>query len=246
MTDELALAFARHRLEDELLRLLVEQEDRGRLGAEDRPRDVHDRLQQGAVLLLAAERPGRDRGAKRALVHHCPPVFEAVRYRRLLSCGGVSLGCFASMSAANAAMCGAAKLLPVARIVPPPGQATSTSMPRAKNSTGGRRVRVPGPRVVLLVAADRDHRREPPREALDRHVVRGRDDHRAAEVGAVGELVQRLGEPLLRRREAHVDHVEALLDGMAQTGEDAGRRCRWRRRRARGRCGARSRGRARG
>src|SRR5439155_1104674 len=36
-----------------------------------------------------------------------------------------------------AAMCGAAKLLPVARIDPPPGQATSTSMPRAKNSTGG-------------------------------------------------------------------------------------------------------------
>ena len=41
------------------------------------------------------------------------------------------------MSAAIPAMHGVAKLLPVARIVPPPSQATSTSTPRAKNSTGG-------------------------------------------------------------------------------------------------------------
>ena len=34
-------------------------------------------------------------------------------------------------------MCGAAKLLPVQRSVPPPSHATSTSTPRAKNSTGG-------------------------------------------------------------------------------------------------------------
>jgi len=33
--------------------------------------------------------------------------------------------------------CGVAKLLPVQRRVPPPGQATSRSTPRAKNSTGG-------------------------------------------------------------------------------------------------------------
>ena len=35
------------------------------------------------------------------------------------------------------AMCGVAKLLPVALIVSPPSQATSTLRPRAKNSTGG-------------------------------------------------------------------------------------------------------------
>ena len=34
-------------------------------------------------------------------------------------------------------MHGVAKLLPEARIVPPPSHATSTSTPRAKNSTGG-------------------------------------------------------------------------------------------------------------
>ena len=77
--DELAFAFSRDGLEDELLGLLVEQEDRRRLGAEDRARDVHDRLEQRPVLLLAAERSGRDGGAERALVHQCPPVFEAVR-----------------------------------------------------------------------------------------------------------------------------------------------------------------------
>jgi hypothetical protein len=50
--------------------------------------------------------------------------------------------------------------------------------------------------------------------------VRGRHDHRAPEVRAVGEIVERLGEAPLRRREAHVDHVEALLDGVLETGED--------------------------
>ena len=34
-------------------------------------------------------------------------------------------------------MCGVAKLFPVERIVAPPSHATSTSRPRAKNSTGG-------------------------------------------------------------------------------------------------------------
>ena len=49
----------------------------------------------------------------------------------------VSSGCAASTSAQMPAMCGAAKLFPLARIVPPPGHAMSTSMPCAKNSTGG-------------------------------------------------------------------------------------------------------------
>ena len=40
-------------------------------------------------------------------------------------------------SAQIPATCGVAKLLPVHRIVSPPSQATSTSTPRAKNSTGG-------------------------------------------------------------------------------------------------------------
>ena len=40
-------------------------------------------------------------------------------------------------SAQIPATCGVAKLLPLERIVEPPSQATSTPMPRAKNSTGG-------------------------------------------------------------------------------------------------------------
>src|SRR5439155_22720371 len=43
--------------------------------------------------------------------------------------------------------------------------------------------------------------------------------HRPAEVGAVGELVQEAGDLLLGGREAHVDHVETLLDGPAQAGQ---------------------------
>src|SRR5581483_9987480 len=74
-------------------------------------------------------------------------------------------------------------------------------------------------RVVALVAPDRDDRREPPRVRLDRHVVRGGDQHRPLEVGRVGELAKRVAELSLRRREAHVDDVVSLLDRPAETGE---------------------------
>ena len=74
-------------------------------------------------------------------------------------------------------------------------------------------------RVVVLVAADGDDRREAPRERFDRHVVRGGDQHGALEVGGVGQLVQVVAEFTLGRGEAHVDHVVALLDRPAQAGE---------------------------
>src|SRR5438094_174386 len=45
-------------------------------------------------------------------------------------------------------------------------------------------------------------------------------ENRAAEVGAVRELVQEFRELALRRRETHVDHVEALLDRPAQAAEE--------------------------
>ena len=98
----------------------------------------------------------------------------------LFSWKGVSPGCFESTSAESPAMCGAAKLLPVHRSVLPPNQATSRSTPRAKNSTGGVGFAYHSQGVGSLVAPDRDHRREAPRVALDRHVVRRRDEHRAA------------------------------------------------------------------
>ncbi len=117
-------------------------------------------------------------------------------------------------------MCGAAKLLPVARSVLPPNHATSRSTPRAKNSTGGLGFAYHSQESSPSWEPDRDHRREAPRIALDRHVVRRGDEHRAAEVGGVGELVQELGELALRRREAEVDDLEALLDRVAETAED--------------------------
>src|SRR6185437_13691405 len=79
-----------------------------------------------------------------------------------------------------------------------------------------------GERVVELVARDRDHRREPPRVARDRHVVGRGDDDAALEVGGVGEVVQHLDEPALRGREAHVDDVVALLDRPAQALDEHG------------------------
>ena len=117
-------------------------------------------------------------------------------------------------------MCGVAKLLPVQRILLPPTHATLTSTPRAKNSTGGSQVVEEDEGITLLVAGDGDHGRELPRVALDRHVVRGGDEHRALEVSRVRELVQDGRKLALRRREAHVDDVEALLDRPLQAAEE--------------------------
>jgi hypothetical protein len=54
-----------------------------------------------------------------------------------LTWNAVSHGCLLRINATMALTCGAAKLLPVAVIEPWSAQATSTSMPRAPNSTGG-------------------------------------------------------------------------------------------------------------
>src|SRR4029079_188709 len=78
---------SRDRLEDELVRLLVEQEDRCRLGGEDRPRDVHDRREQLAVRrLVPAQHPRRGLAPPVQLVAHpSPPAFVAVRWSTLFS-----------------------------------------------------------------------------------------------------------------------------------------------------------------
>ena len=74
--------------------------------------------------------------------------------------------------------------------------------------------------IRVLVAADRDDACEPPREALHGHVVCGGDEHRPFEVRDVGELVQPLAVPPFRRRQAHVDDVETLLDRPLEPGEE--------------------------
>src|SRR6185503_11121509 len=130
-------SLARDRLEHELVRVLVVEEDRRRLRTEDRARDVDDGLEERPVrLLVAAEHSGRGRFAS-LLAHPAPSVFDAVRRSTVFTWYGVSSGCLASTRAEMAATCGAAKLFPVQRSVAPPSQATSTSTPRANTSTGG-------------------------------------------------------------------------------------------------------------
>ena len=69
LADEVLLALVRDRGEDELVGLVVEQEDRRRLGAEDGARDDDDRAQElGEVLLRRQHRRG-DRGFE-AFVGH--------------------------------------------------------------------------------------------------------------------------------------------------------------------------------
>ena len=137
-----------------------------------------------------------------------------------MSWNGVSSGCFERISAQIDEMCGVAKLLPETFSVRPPEPRHLDVHAAAEELDRRARVVEEGERVGLLVAPDGDDGREAPRVALDRHVVRRRDEHRASEVRAVGELVEDARERLLRRREAHVDHVEALLDRVAEAAEE--------------------------
>ncbi len=78
--EQRVLALADDGLEDELFRLLVEEEDRRRLRAEDRPRDLDDRGEERAERLLGADDAGGDRRAQvRLLGHVPPPTLVAVR-----------------------------------------------------------------------------------------------------------------------------------------------------------------------
>ena len=78
--EERVLALADDGLEDELLGLLVEEEDRRRLGAEDRARDLDDRREQRAERLLGADDACGDGCSEIRLVGHVPPpTFVAVR-----------------------------------------------------------------------------------------------------------------------------------------------------------------------
>ncbi len=110
------------------------------------------------------------------------------------------------------AMWGVAKLLPVARkrAAVQPREIEVEAAPEELDRRRG--VVVEGQRVGLLVAADGDHAREAPREALHGHVVGGGDEEDALEVGMVGELVKPLHVFRPRRREAHVHDLEPLLD----------------------------------
>ena len=136
--DQLLLALAGDGREDELVGLLVEEEDRRRLRAEDRARDLDDRPEQLRELLLRREHAGGDGGLERQPSSlTCPPTFEESGTGRSSAGTASGRGCLLRISAAMPEMHGVAKLLPVARIVPPPSHATSTSTPRAKNSTGG-------------------------------------------------------------------------------------------------------------
>src|SRR4051812_31833034 len=137
--DQTLLVLAGDGLEDELVGLLVQEEDRGALGREDRPRDLDDRPEQRSVGGIGADHAGRNGGSESVLAHvgGDPPMLSAIRWSTLLSWYGVNSGCLERTSAQIPEMCGVAKLLPVARIVLPPIHASSTSTPRAKNSTGG-------------------------------------------------------------------------------------------------------------
>ena len=146
-------------------------------------------------------------------------MLSAIRCSTLLSWNGVSSGCFerTSVQMPGDVRCREAVAGRADRLAARPGE---LDVDAAREELDRRvRVVVEALRVGLGVAADGDDRREAPRVALDRHVVRRRDEDRPVEVGLVGELVQHLGELALRRREAHVDDVEALLHGPAQAAE---------------------------
>jgi hypothetical protein len=80
LADQRLRSLACDRLEHELVVLLVQQEDRGSPGREDRARDLDDGLQEGTMLLLGAQDAGGHRRAQVVVLTHCPPpTFPAVR-----------------------------------------------------------------------------------------------------------------------------------------------------------------------
>ena len=191
--DERLLALAGGGLEDELVRVDVvdagSTRRRGRRSAR-----ATSTIDCSSARYAASEPmiPAATVGPKRsvAVAHAVLLTLLAVARSRLLTSNGVSPGCLDRMRAAIPAMCGVAKLLPVARIV-------AVLEPReldldAAGEELDRRVRVGVEleRIGAGVAADRDDGGEAPRVAHDRHVVRRRDDHRVLEVGGVGELAQ--------------------------------------------------------
>src|SRR4029077_17349754 len=70
--------FAANPFEDGLVGLLVQEEDRGRLGLEDRPSHVDDRLQERPELLFRAEHAGRY-SRPQVVAHLPPPTLFAAR-----------------------------------------------------------------------------------------------------------------------------------------------------------------------
>ncbi len=163
---------------------------------------------------VVGQHAGRD-GVAQPLVgisHRGAPALAAVSPSSVFTSDGFRYGCLARIRAQMPVMCGVAKLLPVERMRSPPIQATLDVDPAGEELDRRGGVAVVGERIVQVVACDRDHRREPPRVARDRHVVRRGDDDAAAEVRRVGQLVQRLDEPVLGGGEAHVDDVVALRD----------------------------------
>ena len=82
------LALACDGREHELVGLLVEQEHRRRLRAEDRAGDLDDRMEQSPELLLGREHAGGHRRREPVVaVGHAlaPPTFDAIRYMTLFS-----------------------------------------------------------------------------------------------------------------------------------------------------------------
>ena len=186
--------------------LLVEQEDRRRLGAEDRPRDVDDRLEQLAVgLLVATEHPGGGLLRAESLRHACALRVRRRQVEHALQLEGRQLRVLREDERRDAGdvRCGEAVAGAAERAAAGPRDVDVDAAREELDRRVG--VRVPHEWIALLVAADRDHRREPPGVAVHGHVVRGGDEDRPVEVGDVGELVELLGEPALRRREAQVD-----------------------------------------
>ena len=217
--DQLALSLTGHGLEHELVRLLVEEEDGRSLGAEDRARHLHGRLQERAVRLVGAEHAGGDSRFEIAHVAAVPFAFEAVWWRTLLSWNGVRSEMLAEDERADAGDVGRGEAVAGAaeRAAVEPRDVEVEAAPEELDRRRG--VVVEGQRVGLLVAPDGDDAREAPREALHGHVVSRGDEEDALEVGAVGELVEPLHVLRPRRREAHVHDLELLLDRPRQAAQ---------------------------
>src|SRR5581483_9126782 len=88
-SDQSVLTLAGDGFEYELACALIEQHDRGGASGKDRPRDLHDRLQQRSVALACGDRARGNRRPELALVGHSGPMLEAVSCKTVFSWNGV-------------------------------------------------------------------------------------------------------------------------------------------------------------
>ena len=124
-------------LEDELLGLLVEEENRRCLRVEDRPCHLDDRRKKRSVRLVGSNDAGGDGGLQVRVLGHLHPHVGRGQIEDALQLERCQVRMLGEDQGADRAEMQRSEAVPDTLSERPPTQGTSTLTPRPKNSTGG-------------------------------------------------------------------------------------------------------------